>query len=649
MRKALVLILLIAMTAIPLSARSAPYEGGSVQAKAGQNNEITALREKNSETYRLPNGLFECVVYAEDKYYEDASGDLVLIDNSIVPAQYTYAGKEYGFANKANSSSVRFAEDELSVLISDGAASIAFGIDTDDAVHPSVGGLKERGKIAGYTLSGENAIAYTGIFSSTDIVYEVKNGEVKEYIVLNDPAAPTEFKFTFDTNGLTAAYTENGTVSFCDPEGSPVFELGRLFAVDSADNYTEELTCSIKELGAGRIEITVALSANYAAAPERVYPILIDPTIMISGNSNIKDTFVSSKNPTSSNYYTEEQLRMGWNSGYNIRRTYIKFNLPGSIPSSAISEAYISLKKYGAGSTPSLKAYRVTSSWNQSSVNWNNKPGYSTTNASATASAMNNNWYRFYVTNIVKSWYAGTYNNYGFLIKDSDESSSDSWSTFYSSDAASPNKPELRITYSGSNYYVNMYVAGNINNQSGILDALNTVNSALNSNGYYGSSYKLESIPSNNITTSQLVDELNSKVIFSCLAHGHPGYIELPLGETFTMLDVAGLTADNLAFVYYGSCETGKYEGNGDNMVNATYAAGVDFVLGFTTTIDQGQTNLWTKHFMSEIAEGNTVNTAKTIADQETMAAYNVNSLSLLDISHVYYCGSLGFVPCPHD
>ena len=51
--------------------------------------EIEFLREKNSETYLMSDGKFECVVYADNKYYMDANEELKLIDNSIVRAQNT--------------------------------------------------------------------------------------------------------------------------------------------------------------------------------------------------------------------------------------------------------------------------------------------------------------------------------------------------------------------------------------------------------------------------------------------------------------------------------------------------------------------------------------------------------------------------------
>lgn len=101
-----------------------------------------------------------------------------------------------------------------------------------------------------------------------------------------------------------------------------------------------------------------------------------------------------------------------------------------------------------SGAVPSIKAYRVTEDWTSDSLTWNNKPEYTSTDASLTATMSSNNWYRAYVTAIVKSWLKGTYRNDGFLLKDETESGTSQWTTFYSSDAASPNKPELIINYS---------------------------------------------------------------------------------------------------------------------------------------------------------------------------------------------------------
>ncbi len=418
--------------------------------------EVVELREKNSQTFRLDDGSYECVVYADDKYYEDDSGALAEIDNSIVNEEYVYADEEYVFANKANSSRAYFAAAEPAVLVSSKAQSLAFGLQIKSAVAASVGGLKDTGEIAGYPLSGDNVIAYPRALQSTDIVYEVRNGAVKEYIILNDASAPTEFTFTFDTRHYTAAYTECGNVAFYDASGELCFELADLFAVDSAETYTEELTYTIGETVNGKTDIIVSLSEEYAYDHEREYPVLIDPSIMITNEYNTRDSYVCSRYPTT-NYYMSNYLKTGRDADHYVRRTYIRFDLPLNLYGANIISAYINIKKY-TGSEPSINAYRVTGNWTSSTITWNNKPGATSENASGTAVAGTGSWYELYVTNIVKSWTNGAYTNYGFMIKDATETGTSQWTAYYSSDAPSPNKPELRITYSIASFTMRSYL-----------------------------------------------------------------------------------------------------------------------------------------------------------------------------------------------
>ena len=641
MKKIISVMMLLVMVVSLFTIGHATPEIGSMAIEPEQTSEVLELREKNSETYRLEDGSYECVVFAEDKYFEDETGKLVEISNTVVPEKHTIAGKEYGFTNEANSNRIYFSENEPSVLVSTGKQDLAFNIVTDRAVTPVIGGLKDVGEIAEYSLSGDTCFAYMNAFEHTDLVYKVRNGMLKEYIVLNDASAPREFTFTFGTVGYTVAYTEYGTVGFYDGEGELVFELGNLFAVDSADALTDELAYTIGETIEGKTEITVTLSEDYAADPARAYPILVDPSVMVTGTYDTYDSFVSSKNPTE-NYYHDEHIRMGWNSGYNIRRTYISFELPSSVPSNAITTAYMSLKKYGAGSTPSLKAYRVTGSWTSSTITWNNKPSYSTLYASDTAEPKTNNWYRFYVTDIVKKWYAGTYQNYGFLVKDADESGTSSWSTFYSSDADSPNKPELRIRYQLTSYYSSMYI-GAYDGDSLMPGILNAVASAYNANEYYGYDHT-------SITKSVLINELKNIHVFSAITHGAQDRIRLTNNYTFTISDVSAISSSDLtdlAFVYFGACETGKGGASATNLVNAVYSKGVDVVIGFQISVLIDETNFWTEILMTEIADGESVSSAISTADYEINNDPVLGGRTSYTISNRLVRGNTSTIPCP--
>ena len=571
-----------------------------------QLGEVLELREKNSETYRLEDGSYECVIFAEDKYFEDETGELVEISNTVVPEKHTIAGKEYGFTNEANSNRIYFSENEPSVLVSTGKQDLAFSSATDRAVTPVIGGLKDMGEIAEYSLSGDTCFAYMNAFEHTDLVYKVRNGMLKEYIVLNDAAAPREFTFTFDTEGYTVSCTEYGTVGFYDSEGELVFELGDLFAVDSADAYTDELTYTIGETVDGKTDITVTLSEDYAADPERAYPILVDPSVVIFGTYETQDSFVSSLYPTT-NYYTKKYIRMGWDSNYNIRRTYIRFNLPTSVPSNGITTCYMSLKKHDCGYDPVLNAYRVTGSWTSNTITWNNKPGYSTLYASDIAEPRANDWYRFYVTDIVKKWYAGTYQNYGFMVKNSTESGTGNWSTFYSSDADSPNKPELRINYLPYDAVLMAYDDGQWDRGEYFNQTKQYIDPHDHSNVY------LEEYTS--CSASHLCSYLQTTNQFYIHTHGEPNGIYIG-NNWLTSSQLIGLDLSNLQCALLLTCHTG-YGGyypihvamnTPSNIIERMIICGAETVIGFDCTTYVWDCNKFAKEFAhNTMIDGNNV------------------------------------------
>ena len=175
----------------------------------------------------------------------------------------------------------------------------------------------------------------------------------------------------------------------------------------------------------------------------------IDPSVMIS-SSQTADTCVCSGFP-STNYYTAAQLRTGYDSDYGIRRSLIRFDIPSSIPAASVVNAQLDIEKI-SGATPSIRAKRITHDWTSSTVTWNSCPPATTKGQSsiATLYRTGSNWYSLDVTSIVEAWINDSAANYGFLLLDDVENDPNLWTTWYSSDANSPHKPELHITY-GSN------------------------------------------------------------------------------------------------------------------------------------------------------------------------------------------------------
>ncbi|MBO4484178.1 MAG: DNRLRE domain-containing protein [Lachnospiraceae bacterium] len=407
---------------------------------------LPSLRTKNSDTYLRTDGMYECVVYAEDKYYEDSTGVLVEFDNTIVSNRENVQGIEYEYRNASSDITVRFKKNTPSVLLNFGGHSVAFSHGEGTGGPAIVGGFENQ-VVSEIALFGDNYIGYSGVGNGYDIIYSVGKGFLKEYIVLNDSSAPRMFSFDFSIpEGFSVRKTSEGKIGFFDSENNLRFELESLFAIDSAGEYTNDLHYDVSEDGSGNVSISVILSSEYANDPSRVYPIVIDPTITVTGSSCTYDSYVSSRYPTA-NYYLNTYLRTGRDDDYYVRRTYIKFDMPANIGANAVTIAYVKIKKY-SGAAPSVKAYRCTGNWSSGTVTWNSKPGFTTEESSAAATLLSDNWYGLYVKEIVQGWLSGGYQNYGLVLKDETETGTAQWTTFYSSDAPSPNKPELHIAYS---------------------------------------------------------------------------------------------------------------------------------------------------------------------------------------------------------
>ena len=189
-------IILFSMISFAFAEGAAPQKGDEIT----RIREEVELREPNADTYLLSDGSYECVVYSDNKYFENDSGELVEIDNSIVNAEITIGEKSYSYANKANSSIIHFSNTKPAVYIESKGKSLSFEMVDAQNTEAIPGGDEKMEDISDFELTGNNYITYKDIKTQTDLVYEVKNGLLKEYIVLKSPEAPSEFSFEFGTN-----------------------------------------------------------------------------------------------------------------------------------------------------------------------------------------------------------------------------------------------------------------------------------------------------------------------------------------------------------------------------------------------------------------------------------------------------------------
>ena len=419
-------------------------EKGEKEKEAAILSEILELRETNSETFLLDDGTFQCVVYAADKYYYDEDGFLAKIDNTIVEKECIIDGVTYSYQNKASATPMMFGEkDDVAVRIELGGD--AFTMQPVDAypVPATIGKTEHNNAFEDYYSNQSNLICYDSIYDNTDLIYVVGITGLKEYMVLKDKSAPSTFQYRVSVSDDFTVETEDSAICFYNKDGEESFSFDPLYAVDSEGKYTDQISYELDSVENGVVSITVRLEDEQYFQSEAVYPVLLDPTITISSYSQIYDACVCSRYP-STNYSSNSFLRTGRDSDYYVRRSFIQFVLPASVNGASIASAYMDLYCM-SGVAPTISAYRVNSSWTSSSITWNNMPSYSS--SSGSFNQQSGGWYRAFITSLVQNWANGNYNNYGVLVRDSTETGTSHWSTYYSSEAGNSYLPKLVINY----------------------------------------------------------------------------------------------------------------------------------------------------------------------------------------------------------
>jgi hypothetical protein len=166
-----------------------------------------------------------------------------------------------------------------------------------------------------------------------------------------------------------------------------------------------------------------------------------------------KSIFVDQHTP-GNNYSTNPLLSTNGDLSAGAKRTYIQFDL-GSIPSTALiinaslGLYYMDSWEVAAGL---VGVYRVTGNWNESTTTWNNQPA---TDASPMITVMvpaaaTDDFIYWDIKALAQEWVNGDIANQGVMLRDTDETTSEGWK-FFSSSNLNPlymdQCPKLIITY----------------------------------------------------------------------------------------------------------------------------------------------------------------------------------------------------------
>jgi RHS repeat-associated protein len=224
-------------------------------------------------------------------HYKDAEGrTFAYITGQALNARDPETGKWEPLSEelevKADGSAVAVRHPLAPVFSSSASADDLVTVSRDGhTLTVSVEGATSANQTAKGDAAQTEGLEYPEAFAGSDLLFQLRGGSVAQQFRLEE--APTEklsWVWRYRAPGLTTRINEFKDVEFVDAKDQVVFSIPQPSMWDSSaipdvqDNAYGNVVGDIS-LVEGGVDITVIPDAEWLAAPERVYPVYIDPEI----------------------------------------------------------------------------------------------------------------------------------------------------------------------------------------------------------------------------------------------------------------------------------------------------------------------------------------------------------------------------------
>ncbi|MGI8690439.1 MAG: DNRLRE domain-containing protein [Thermomicrobiales bacterium] len=350
----------VAPTACPATA---PAAATGPLSPAGASTDLPALRTRTTRTFALGNGKYQRVISQGSLNYQDAQGKWQPIDTTLGTA--TMAG--YAAQTKAGVYTAAFPADLSAkpVTVSSGGASVSFAL------------VGARGTSA----TCGNTATYANALPGVTLAYRAESDALTETLTLASAAAPATYLYTVQASaGLTARANSAGGIDFVDSAGKTQLAFTAPVIHDSAKKKASGKV--VLQLGTGGTTVSIVADPAWLKDPARVYPVVIDPNVVLVGpRYSNKDCFISGGNPGNNLCgWPDPTDSVAWNGDNGGNRSLLQFDVSDFNTNLTIQSAtvYMFLREYQDDNTQQdvsgendVSVRRITTSWDAGSVTWN--------------------------------------------------------------------------------------------------------------------------------------------------------------------------------------------------------------------------------------------------------------------------------------
>ncbi|MCL2825853.1 MAG: DUF6531 domain-containing protein, partial [Eggerthellaceae bacterium] len=376
--------------------------------------------DRYSTTWANRDGTFTTRIQNEPLTYTDDTGAERDIDNTLVPSQngLTNADNDYSVTLPASGGGMTLEKDGYTLEST-----------------PLFGTLKDA-------VAKENAVLYNNVADGVDIQYTAYGSEVKEDIILNRPSSIGSFDYQLTAEGIVFTLQDNTVLGFAaedadNPDALPVFIIDAPLMTDASGATSINIKLALTPTEGGAT-LSIVPDADWLSAPERAWPVVIDPTHALGGTNLMQGTIQDFLGPSSGPDMEHDvsYLYVGLEDGslvgvppitYGESWSYIKINditpYVTDLPDNAILSASLCAYKYGtiqngAGAGLPIDAKMIALDWGGDGRHtWNNRPlGAGLTYLDTQYTPAYQGWMNFDITDAFKAWQRDPSTNLGIML-----------------------------------------------------------------------------------------------------------------------------------------------------------------------------------------------------------------------------------------
>lgn len=430
--------------------------------------EEVGMRGEREKHYRLEDGSYVAAQYSSPVHYMDEDGNWADIDNTLVYEAGESDSDFNGYINKNNSFRVKLAEDaeEQLFLLEDGENTVSMKLAEESAQSSEISivdnddGISAQGELSVKEQNDEamsldtltSKAEYENVMPGVDLEYTVLSDGVKEYIVVNEELADYGFSFELALGDMTPRANSDGSISIITSAGEEKYVIPAPYMTDANDRYSDAVAYTVTAVGDGVYTLTVSADKAWIEDSETAFPVKIDPTVIkcVQNAGSVEGAFISSAHENT--YFSKSSdWYVGNNASFGNTRTLIKCTVTNMLrASNVLTSAKLKLyqKSFNRTNNPTIEAHSVTSSWSYSEVRWNDNVTFSDAalDSVAVTGNLDNTCVEFDITKAIADNIGNADDDYGIILKASDETLADSTVCFASSDSIGA-KPQFEVYY----------------------------------------------------------------------------------------------------------------------------------------------------------------------------------------------------------